>query len=80
MKLKATKQEESEVDDITDESSDDVSTSSDSDVELSTFKYLEGTSHYDCCNRAVLQCVNVVAEDSNDGQGLSLVIYRSKLR
>ena len=62
-KLKAKKQDETEVEDIADDASDEVSDSSDFDIDLSKYKYLESTSHYDPGDRAVFKYANVVAED-----------------
>ena len=71
-----------EVEDIVEEeggSGDDEEEDCDAETyDLSQYTHLEGTTHYDNIDRAVFKVVHVKAEDFDDGNGVVVVVYRSK--
>ena len=51
----------------------------DAAYDLSEYLHLKGTTHYDSGDKAVFKVADVTAEDFNDGKGVVVVVYRSKL-
>ena len=51
----------------------------DAPYDLSGYLHLKGTTHYDNEDRAVFKVADVTAEDFDDGKGVVVVVYRSKL-
>ena len=58
---------------------EEVEDSDDPSYDLSEYLYLNGTTHYDNEDRAVFKVAEVKAEDFDDGKGVVVVVYRSKL-